>query len=463
VAARRFPDGFLLGAATSAQQIEGGTSEGGRGESVWDRFAATPGKIADGSNPSVACDHFHRWREDVALLRELGANAYRFSVGWTRVLPDGRGPVNRAGLDFYDALVDALLEAGITPFVTLNHWDLPQALDERGGWGSRDTAQAFLDYAAPVAAQLGDRVKHWVTHNEPWCIATLGHAEGHHAPGRRDPAEALRVAHHLLLSHGWATGLVRREAPGAHVGITLILSPVEPASGSAPDRDAARRYDGAFNRWFLDPLYRARYPEDVIADHVRRGHLATPELPFVRPGDLEAIAAPTDFVGVNYYSRAVMKAGPGGEPVGVPQAPKDELTGMGWEVWPRGLRDILVRVAREYGPRAIHVTENGAAFDDTADDSGRVADARRVEYLRGHLEAALDAIADGVPLEGYFAWSLLDNFEWGQGYTKRFGLYRVDFGTQRRTPKDSAFFYRDVAAARTVPVHPGPLISRRTT
>lgn len=459
--ARRFPDGFLLGAATSAQQIEGGVREGGRGESVWDRFATVPGAIADGSDPAVACDHFHRWREDVALMRELRLNAYRFSVGWSRVMPRGEGPANAAGLDFYDQLVDALLEAGITPHVTLNHWDLPQVLDERGGWGARDTAQAFLAYAGAVAGRLGDRVKHWITHNEPWCVATLGHEEGHHAPGRRDPVEALRVAHHLLLSHGWATAILRDASPGAKVGITLILSPVEAASASEADRDAARAYDGRFNRWFLDPLYRGRYPEDAIADRVRRGHLAPGELPFVRPGDLEAIAAPTDFLGVNYYSRAVMKAGANGEPAGVPQAPPDELTEMGWEVWPRGLRDILVRVTREYGPRAIVVTENGAAFADAPGADGRVADARRVEYLRSHLEAALDALDEGVPLEGYFAWSLLDNFEWGLGYTKRFGLYRVDFDTQRRSPKDSAGFYRDVAASRAVPAG-DPLASRRT-
>ena len=460
-AARRFPDGFRFGVATSAQQIEGAAREDGRGESVWDRFAATPGRISDGSNPSVACDHYHRWREDVALMRTLGLDAYRFSIGWTRVLPTGRGPVNAAGLDFYDALVDGLLAAGITPFVTLNHWDLPQALDDRGGWGARDTVHAFTDYTAAVAERLGDRVKHWITHNEPWCIATLGHQDGHHAPGRRDSAEALRVAHHLLLSHGLATGVLRQAVPDAEVGITLILSPVEAASASAADRDAARRYDGTFNRWFLDPLYRARYPDDVIADHVRRGHLASPELPFVRAGDLGTIATPTDFLGVNYYSRGVMRAGPDGEPVGVPQAPPDELTAMGWEVWPRGLHDILVRVTREYGVPKLHVTESGAAFDDVPDSTGHVADPRRVEYLRGHFEAALDAITAGVPLAGWFVWSLLDNFEWGLGYSRRFGLCRVDFDTLERSPKDSAYFYRDVIAARALPASaPLPLPRR---
>lgn len=459
---RRFPAGFLLGAATSAQQIEGGVHEGGRGESIWDRFASVPGNIADGTTPAVACDHFHRWREDVALLSEMGANAYRFSIGWPRVLPEGRGTPNAAGLDFYDTLVDALLEARITPFVTLNHWDLPQALDEKGGWGARTTVPAFLDFTDAVTARLGDRVKHWVTHNEPWCISTLGHEEGRHAPGRRDPAEALRVAHHLLLSHGRAVPVVRANAPGSTVGITLILTPAEPASASEADRDAARRFDGTFNRWFLEPLYRARYPGDVIEDRVRRGHLSSAELPFVMPGDLETIATPTDFLGVNYYSRAVLKAGPGGEPVGVPQAPPDALTDMGWEVYPRGLTGLLAHVTREYGPRALHVTENGAAFPDAPDASGRVSDPRRIDYLRTHFEAALDAIEAGVPLAGYFVWSLLDNFEWGLGYRPRFGLYHVDFATQRRTAKDSARFFRDVATARAVPDVP-TLSTRRLT
>jgi beta-glucosidase len=463
MSARRFPDGFLLGAATSAQQIEGATREGGRGESVWDHFAATPGKIEDGSSPAVACDHYHRWREDIALMRELRLDAYRFSVGWTRVLPEGRGPVNEAGLDYYDALVDGLLEAGITPFVTLNHWDLPQALDERGGWGARETARRFVEYTEAVATRLGDRVRHWVTHNEPWCIATLGHEQGHHAPGRRDPAEALRVTHHLLLSHGWAVDVLRRESPGAEVGITTILSAVEPASGSEADRDAARQYDGTFNRWFLDPLYRGAYPADVIADRVRAGQLASSELPFVQPGDLEAIATPADFLGVNYYSRAVMKAGPDGRPVGVPQGPPEERTAMGWEVWPRGLTDSLLRVTREYAPRRLHVTESGAAFADEPDAAGHVADPRRVDYLRAHFEAALDAIERGAPLAGFFVWSLLDNFEWGQGYTRRFGLCRVDFETQSRSPKDSAAFFREVAATRAVPPSPVPLVTRRST
>ena len=448
----RFPDHFVFGAATSAQQIEGGATEGGRGESIWDRMAATPSRIKDASNAAVACDHYHRWREDLALLGELGVQGYRFSTGWSRVMPTGEGAPNAAGLDFYDALVDGLLAAGITPFLTLNHWDLPQALDEKGGWGSRATVDAFVAYADAVATRLGDRVKHWITHNEPWCVATLGHENGAHAPGRKDPAEALRVAHHLLLSHGRAVPVLRARSAGAQVGLTTMMTLAMPASDSEADRDAARQFDGTFNRWFLDPLFLGRYPADVIADLARLGKLAAPELPFVKPGDLEAISVPTDFVGINYYSRAVLRAGEKGVPVGVPQAPPEQLTEMGWEVYPRGLREVLVRVTRDYAPRAIFVTENGAAFADPAPGAdGTIADPRRVDYLRTHLAAALEAIADGAPLAGYFCWSLMDNWEWAEGYTKRFGLYAVDFETQRRTPKHSARFYRDVVAARAVP------------
>jgi beta-glucosidase len=444
-----FPDGFLWGVATSAQQIEGACREDGRGESIWDRFAATPGRIADGSDAQVACDHYHRWREDFALLEWLGVGAYRFSIAWPRVFPEGRGAVNSAGLDFYDAQVDALLEAGILPFVTLYHWDLPQALQERGGWGARSTAEAFAEYAGVVSARLGDRVKHWTTHNEPWCIATLGHERGEQAPGHRDPAEALRVAHHVMLSHGWAARAVRRNAPDAEVGIVLILAPVAPATPSAADLEAARCSDGAFNRWYLDPLFLGRYPADAIADRVRLGHLAEPELPFVRDGDLEAIAAPLDFLGINYYSRSVVRAGPAGEPVPVTMVPERELTDMGWEVYPQGLHDILVRVTRDYRPAQLYVTENGAAYTDRADAAGRIADVRRIDYLRGHLEAARRALADGAPLAGYFAWSFMDNFEWALGYAKRFGLFEVDFATQRRRPRDSAHWYREFVAARS--------------
>lgn len=447
---QHFPSEFIWGAATSAHQIEGGFHEGGRGESIWDRFATIPGRIADGSDASVACDHYHRWREDIGLLQWLGVGAYRFSIAWPRVLPEGRGRVNSGGLDFYDSLVDALCEAGIRPFVTLYHWDLPQKLQDEGGWGERDAAKAFAEYVAIVTSRLGDRVVHWITHNEPWCVATLGHEQGEQAPGRRDPAEALRVAHHVLVSHGWATDVIRQNVPNADVGIVLNIVPAYPASEDVKDHEAARRFDGSFNRWYLDPVFRGHYPEDAVADRVRRGHLKGPNLPFVQAGDLEAISTPLDFLGVNYYTRAVVRSDADGEPVAVPAVPEERLTDMGWEVFPQGFTEALVRIAREYEPPTIYVTENGAAYADGPDSTGRIDDVRRVDYLRGHLLEARRAIDHGVPLGGYFVWSLLDNFEWAHGYAKRFGLYWVDFDTQRRIPKDSAFWYREVTAAGAV-------------
>ena len=454
-----FPSDFLWGVATSAYQIEGAVDVDGRGESFWDRFVAVPGNVEDGGDGRVACDHYRRWREDVGLLRWLGVDAYRFSVAWPRVLPHGRGAVNERGLDFYDRLVDALLEAGIAPFATLYHWDLPQPLQDRGGWPARETADAFVEYADRVSMRLGDRVRHWITHNEPWCIATLGHEQGQHAPGLRDPARALAAAHHVLLSHGRAVPVLRRNAPGAEVGIVLNLVPAEPAGDRDADRDAARWFDGFFNRWYLDPLFRGAYPADAVADRVARGHLASGELPFVAPGDLGAIATPTDFLGVNYYTRALMAGGApagGGPPAPVQAAASGEPTDMGWEVHPRGLRDLLLRLHREYRPPRLYVTENGAAYADAPGPDGRVRDGRRVHYLLGHLRAAAGAIAEGAPLAGYFHWSLLDNFEWGHGYTKRFGLVWVDYPTQRRLPKDSAAWYRAAIASNAVPDLPAP-------
>ncbi len=447
---RGFPEGFVWGTATSAQQIEGARHEGGRGESVWDRYASIPGNIEDGSNADQACNHYYCWREDIELMRWLGVGAYRFSLAWPRILPTGRGAPNAAGLDFYDRLVDGLLEAGIAPFVTLNHWDMPEALMDEGGWAGRPSVEAFVHYASIATARLGDRVRHWTTHNEPWCIATLGYEQGCHAPGRRDPAEALRAAHHLMLSHGLAVPEIRRNAAGAEVGIVLNLSPGAPAADTDADREAVRRFDGMFNRWYLDPLYRGAYPADAVEDKVRLGHLASAELPFVQDGDLEAIAAPTDMLGVNYYSRTVVRAGPDGDPIAAPPVPKKDLTEMGWEVYPAGLTDILQRVHREYAPPALYITENGAAFVDPAPAGGVIEDGRRVAYFEDHLVAAADAAAAGAPLKGYFAWSLLDNFEWGHGYTKRFGLFGVDFATCRRIPKRSAHWLRAAVAANAV-------------
>jgi beta-glucosidase len=445
-----FPDGFVWGIATSAQQIEGGARKGGRGESIWDRFAATPGKIADGSTPEVACDHYHRWREDVELMDSLGIGAYRFSISWPRVLPEGRGSVNETGLDFYESLVDSLLERGIKPFITLYHWDLPQALQDRGGWAERATVEAFSEYTAAVAGRLGDRVEHWITQNEPWCIAHLGHERGHHAPGHKDPFESLTVAHHVLLAHGEAVGVLRESIHSAKAGIVLNLVPAMPASSSRADQEAARRFDGFLNRWYLDPLFRSSYPRDGVEDRIRCGHLRNLELPFVKAGDMEKIAIPIDFLGVNYYSRIVVRADDDGEPVAVPMVPKEELTDMGWEVYSHGLYDLLVRLNREYNPPKIYITENGAAYSDGPDPTGRIKDVKRVEYLHMHLLAAHRALTDGIPLKGYFVWSLLDNFEWAHGYDKRFGLYWVDFETQERIAKDSAYWYRHVVSANEI-------------
>jgi len=446
----RFPDDFVWGVATSAQQIEGGRNEDGRADSVWDRYALQKGAIEGGSDPFEACDHYHRWREDVELMSWLGIGAYRFSTSWSRVMPERTGGANPEGLDFYDRLVDALLAAGIEPFVTLNHWDMPAVLMETGGWASRDAVAAFVEYAAAVTKRLGDRVRQWVTHNEPWCVATLGYEEGCHAPGHTDPGEALRAAHHLLVSHGLAVEVIRRNVQQASAGIVLNLSPARPHSDTDEDREAARRFDGLFNRWYLDPVFRGEYPGDAIEDRVRRGHMGDGRMAFVRDGDMDVVSTPIDVLGVNYYSRTAVKAGPGGDPVGAPLVPEEELTEMGWEIYPEGLTDILVRVARDYGAREIYITENGIALPEQTESEGGVDDSARISFMRDHLLAAHRAIDAGVPLRGYFHWSLMDNFEWGHGYTKRFGLVRVDFDTFERTPKKSARWYREAVAASAV-------------
>jgi beta-glucosidase len=446
----RFPDGFLWGAATSSYQIEGASHSDGRGESIWDRFAKQPGAIADGSDGSVACDHYHLWPRDIELMKWLGVGAYRFSVAWPRILPAGRYQVNPAGLDFYDKLVDGLLEAGIEPMVTLYHWDLPQPLEDQGGWAARSTVDAFVEYADVVTDLLGDRVRRFITHNEPWCISVLGYGQGLHAPGRKDWPAALAASHHLLLSHGLAVPVIRANAPGAEVGITLNLVPGEPASPSLHDADACRAFDGSFNRWFLDPLYGKGYPRDVIADFVSAGHLPSHELPFVLPGDLEACATQTDFLGINYYSRAVLRSdAPDNSPRTVHIS--DERTDIGWEVYPDGLRQLLERVHKDYAPGPIYITENGAAYDTAPDEHGRVHDIERQRFVHGHLGACLDAIAAGVPLAGYFIWSLLDNYEWQEGYRKRFGIVWVDYTTQVRTPKESAALFRDIVTSNQLP------------
>ncbi|MCS7192862.1 MAG: GH1 family beta-glucosidase [Armatimonadetes bacterium] len=444
----RFPDGFLWGVATAAYQIEGAWNEDGKGVSIWDTFSHTQGKIADGSTGDVACDHYHRWREDIALMKELGVKAYRFSIAWTRILPKGAGTVNPKGLDFYDKLVDGLLEAGIKPFITLYHWDLPQALQDIGGWANRDVAYYFADYASVLAHKLGDRVKNWMTNNEPWVVAWIGYDMGFHAPGIKNTKVALQVAHHLLLSHGLAVEVLRNFGDSeTKVGIVLNLSPVHPASESEEDKAVAWRYDGFLNRWFLDPIFVGSYPADMWEWY---GQL----VPEVKPGDMAIIGRKIDFLGVNYYTRSVVKNDPQGGMLKLSHVRIEgsEYTEMGWEVYPDGLYELLTRLNRDYKIPEFYITENGAAFKDEIAPDGKVHDERRLNYLRKHFLRAHKAIQDGVPLKGYFVWSLMDNFEWSHGYTKRFGVVYVDYETQKRIVKDSGYWYKQVIAENGVPV-----------
>ncbi|MEU4571606.1 GH1 family beta-glucosidase [Nonomuraea sp. ATR24] len=451
-----FPENFVWGAATASYQIEGAVKEDGRGQSIWDTFSHTPGKVADGDTGDVACDHYHRYPDDIALMRELGLGAYRFSVAWPRIQPDGAGAANPRGLAFYDRLVDGLLEAGITPYVTLYHWDLPQALEDRGGWADRDTAYRFAEYAELVHDRLGDRVGDWATLNEPWVSAFLGYGNGVHAPGRRDPGDALRSAHHLLLGHGLAAARLR-ELGAQRLMLVVNSSPVlTPAQVNDPqavpseaDQAAVDRIHALLTRQFLDPAIHGRYPEEVLAAAARNGGTG-----HILDGDLTLINAPVDVVGVNYYNPCVVEAGPGlpadaawpgSEDVRF--APADApTTAMGWPIVPDGLSRLLVRLSQDYPQVGLMVTENGAAFDDVV-ENGRVHDADRVSYLDGHLREVGRAIEAGADLRGYLVWSLLDNFEWAEGYRRRFGIVHVDYATQTRVLKDSALWYRDVIAA----------------
>ena len=436
-----FPADFVWGAATAAYQIEGAASQDGRSESVWDRFCATPGKVRNGDTGAVACDFYHRYRDDIALMRELGLDAFRFSIAWPRVLPDGRGRINDAGLDFYDKLVDELLGNGIAPYVTLFHWDTPQVLQDAGGWPARDTVEAFSEYVEAVSSRLGDRVAHWITHNEPWVVSWVGYGWGHHAPGGESDADALATAHHLLLSHGRAVEILRRSSPGSQVGITLNLDHAYAASGDPADVAAALWVDGFHNRWFLDPIFRGAYPEDMVEAWAEI-------MPAIHDGDLETISVPIDFLGVNNYSSPLVAADPDGGRSRIVRRPDAEHTDMGWEITPDGLHDLLVRLKRDYAPTAVYVTENGAAFPDVRGHDGAIADVERQAYLEAYLSAAGQALAAGVPLRGYFTWSLLDNFEWAWGYWKRFGLVYIDFPTLERIPKGSFYWYRDFIAAQ---------------
>ena len=431
-----FPPSFVWGVATSAFQIEGATQSDGRGPSIWDTFSHTPGKVIDGSNGDVACDHYHRFRDDVKLMAALGLDAYRFSISWPRMQPKGQGGWNEKGLAFYDALVDELLAHGIKPYVTLYHWDLPQQLQDSGGWQSRDTTLRFADYALKIAQRFGDRVKSIATLNEPWCVATLGHELGRFAPGLRSRAVAAQVSHHLLLAHGLAITAMRTLGNDLQLGIVLNLSPSHPATDSEADRRAAQLEDGKFVRWYMDPIFRGQYPQDVIT------HLGD-DAPLVTPEDMDIIRVPIDFLGVNYYTRIYASA------ENPPRKPPGDLgvSDMGWENYPAGLTELLERIAGDYSLPPIYITENGTACADRAVD-GRIADAQRIDYVASHLQALATAIERGVDVRGYFYWSLMDNFEWDSGYAKRFGLAYVDYLTQQRMLKDSAYWYRDFIAAQ---------------
>jgi beta-galactosidase len=450
-----FPPEFVWGAATASYQIEGAVGEDGRGVSIWDTFSHTPGKISDGTTGDVADDHYHRYAEDIAILAGLGMNAYRFSIAWPRIMPTGSGAVNRAGVDFYRRVAETCRDHGVTPYATLYHWDLPQPLEDAGGWLSRDTAQRFRDYAATTQAELGDVISNWITLNEPWCSAFLGYAAGVHAPGKTLGTESMKAAHHLLLAHGLAIEAMRTQDSEATLGLTVNLYSIRSASDSDVDREAARRVDGLVNRLFLDPVLLGRYPGDVLAD------TGVGEWFGERADDLNIISAPIDFLGINYYSRqtlagpsdgvfadpSIASINPGSERVEPVDtgAPK---TQMGWEIHPDGLVDVVEMVHERAPEMAIYITENGAAYPDELGPDGTVNDEERRRYFQQHVEACREALRRGLPLKGYFAWSLLDNFEWAFGYSRRFGVVYVDYETQRRSIKASGHWWRDLLTSR---------------
>ena len=443
----RLPADFTIGAATAAYQIEGAVAEDGRGESIWDRFTHTPGVIADGQTGDVACEHYHRWREDIALMTQLNLNAYRFSIAWPRIIPEGRGKANEAGLAFYDRLVDVLLEAGIAPFVTLYHWDLPQTLQDDGGWLRRGIVDDYLAYVDVVTRRLGDRVKSWTTFNELWTFTWWGYAFGEDAPGLKLGAKgALAAGHHALLAHGKAVPLIRANVPGAKAGIVLDLNASTPASERPEDIAATRRFDGCQNRWYLDALFRGGYPADMLGVYA---DLA----PDIRNGDMAVIATPVDYLGVNVYRRSVIADGVDVPPVNFTRIkPPGAYTTMGWEVYPQALYDILAYVQDNYAPGDLYITENGAAFTDVVGPDGAIVDWDRARYMVAHLEQAARAIQAGIPLKGYFAWTLMDNFEWACGFSQRFGLIHVEYETQRRRIKLSGEIFAEIARGAKQPL-----------
>jgi beta-glucosidase len=425
---------FTWGVATSSYQIEGAATAGGRGPSIWDTFSRVPGAVINGDSGDIACDHYHRYNEDLDLIKWLGVNAYRFSIAWPRIFPQGAGSTNQAGIDFYNRLIDGALERGITPWPTLYHWDLPQALEDKGGWNSRATSERFAEYAHLMAEKFGDRVKNWTTLNEPFCSAWLGYLYGVMAPGIKDLQTAINASHHLLLGHGLATQAIRSVASDLRVGIVLNLTPAIPLNEN--DELAAKYADGFDNRWYADPVFKGSYPQDIVEGFGK-------EVP-IHAGDMQSISAPLDFLGINFYTRQTVTLDESAKPLPYRPVMVDgvERTAMGWEVHPESLTNIIMRVHRDYAPKEIYITENGSAWDDLVIND-KVDDPRRVGYLELHLDAMLAAKAQGAHVNGYFAWSLMDNFEWAYGYSKRFGIVYVDYETQKRIPKSSAYYYRE--------------------
>ena len=436
IARSDFAKDFMWGCSTSSYQIEGAHDVDGKVESIWDRFAAKASNIGDASDGKIACDHYHRWPEDLDIARDIGFNAYRFSIAWPRIFSEKGDKPNQKGIDFYSRLVDGMLARGLQPWATLYHWDLPQILQEKGGWNDRDTVAQFVKFADVMSHHLGDRVKNWITHNEPWCTAMHGNWDGMHAPGNKDFKTALQVCHHVLLSHGLAISVIKANVPDAKVGLALSLHPVESASDSQADIDAMLRHDGLRNRWFLDPLHGKGYPEDIW-------QLCGSDAPVVQPGDLAAIATATDFLGVNYYFPEVIANAPETLPLQakVVVMPDRERTAFGWEVAPEGMATLLKRIVQDYQPAPIYITENGSTYHDVLEADGSVNDVERRNYFIRHLAVLRDVIADGLVVKGYFAWSLMDNFEWAEGYRRRFGMVHVDFETQKRTVKTSGRWY----------------------
>jgi beta-glucosidase len=428
---------FLWGVATSSYQIEGAANEDGRGQSIWDTFCKVPGKVANFDSGDIACDHYHRYKEDLDLMKWMGVKAYRFSVAWPRVIPNGFGKINEMGLDFYDRLIDSLLEREIAPWLTMYHWDLPEALQLRGGWNNREILEWFGAYAEVLTSRFGDRVKNWMTLNEPLCSAWLGHLYGDMAPGIKDLQTALNVSHNLLMSHGLACQVIRSNVSEANVGIVINVTPAVPATDSQEDSNAAQLADGFDNRWFLDPVFGRTYPADVI-DALE----ASPE---IHSGDMKLIAQDLDFLGVNFYFRQTVAADQNSKPLPIRSVNRENVkrTAMNWEVHPQAFEEILLRISKEYSPKAIYITENGSAWNDEVIND-EIFDDERIDYLARHLDAMKSARSQGAPILGYFAWSFLDNFEWAYGYEKRFGLIYVDYKTQKRAPKKSAFYYRQL-------------------